>query len=29
MCFGWKRSLSGDHHMHGPGGVRFYTKQKP
>ncbi|HEX6113207.1 MAG TPA: CoA-acylating methylmalonate-semialdehyde dehydrogenase [Geminicoccaceae bacterium] len=25
---GWKRSLFGDHHMHGPEGVRFYTKQK-
>ena len=25
---GWKRSLFGDHHMHGPGGVRFYTKLK-
>jgi hypothetical protein len=24
---GWKRSLFG-HHMHGPEGVRFYTKQK-
>jgi malonate-semialdehyde dehydrogenase (acetylating)/methylmalonate-semialdehyde dehydrogenase len=22
------RSLFGDHHMHGPEGVRFYTKQK-
>ncbi len=25
---GWKRSLFGDHHVHGPEGVRFYTKQK-
>ena len=25
---GWKRSLFGDHHMHGMEGVRFYTKQK-
>ncbi len=25
---GWKRSLFGDHHMHGPEGVRFYTKMK-
>ena len=25
---GWKRSLFGDHHMHGPEGVRFYTRQK-
>lgn len=25
---GWKASLSGDHHMHGPEGVRFYTKLK-
>jgi malonate-semialdehyde dehydrogenase (acetylating) / methylmalonate-semialdehyde dehydrogenase len=25
---GWKRSLFGDHHMHGSEGVRFYTKQK-
>ena len=25
---GWKASLFGDHHMHGPEGVRFYTKQK-
>ena len=25
---GWKRSLLGDHHMHGPEGVRFYTKYK-
>jgi hypothetical protein len=22
---GWKASLFGDHHMHGPEGVRFYT----
>jgi malonate-semialdehyde dehydrogenase (acetylating)/methylmalonate-semialdehyde dehydrogenase len=25
---GWKRSLFGDHHMHGAEGVRFYTKAK-
>ena len=26
-CFGgWKASLFGDHHMHGPEGVRFYTR---
>jgi malonate-semialdehyde dehydrogenase (acetylating) / methylmalonate-semialdehyde dehydrogenase len=25
---GWKRSLFGDHHAHGPEAVRFYTKQK-
>jgi malonate-semialdehyde dehydrogenase (acetylating)/methylmalonate-semialdehyde dehydrogenase len=25
---GWKRSLFGDHHMHGMEGVRFYTKLK-
>jgi malonate-semialdehyde dehydrogenase (acetylating)/methylmalonate-semialdehyde dehydrogenase len=25
---GWKASLFGDHHVHGPEGVRFYTKQK-
>jgi len=25
---GWKRSLFGDHHMHGIEGVRFYTKLK-
>ena len=25
---GWKTSLFGDHHMHGPEGVRFYTKLK-
>ena len=25
---GWKRSLFGDHHAHGPESVRFYTKQK-
>jgi malonate-semialdehyde dehydrogenase (acetylating) / methylmalonate-semialdehyde dehydrogenase len=25
---GWKRSLFGDHHMHGPEGVRFFTRQK-
>ncbi len=23
---GWKQSLFGDHHMHGPKGVRFYTR---
>jgi malonate-semialdehyde dehydrogenase (acetylating)/methylmalonate-semialdehyde dehydrogenase len=28
-CFGgWKRSLFGDHHMHGPEGVRFFTRMK-
>jgi malonate-semialdehyde dehydrogenase (acetylating) / methylmalonate-semialdehyde dehydrogenase len=25
---GWKASLFGDHHMHGPEGMRFYTKMK-
>jgi malonate-semialdehyde dehydrogenase (acetylating)/methylmalonate-semialdehyde dehydrogenase len=25
---GWKRSLFGDHHMHGAEGVRFYTRYK-
>ena len=25
---GWKRSLFGDQHMHGPEGIRFYTKLK-
>ncbi len=25
---GWKKSLFGDHHMHGPEGVRFYTRLK-
>ena len=25
---GWKRSMFGDQHMHGPEGVRFYTKLK-
>ena len=25
---GWKRSLFGDLHMHGPEGVKFYTKLK-
>jgi malonate-semialdehyde dehydrogenase (acetylating)/methylmalonate-semialdehyde dehydrogenase len=25
---GWKASLFGDHHMHGPEGVRFYTRNK-
>ncbi len=24
----WKRSLFGDHHMHGPEGVRFFTRMK-
>ncbi len=24
----WKNSLFGDHHMHGPEGVRFFTKLK-
>jgi hypothetical protein len=24
----WKASLFGDHHMHGPEGVRFYTRLK-
>ena len=29
MSFGgWKRSLFGDHHIHGMEGVRFYTKLK-
>ena len=28
-CFGgWKRSLFGDHHVHGMEGVRFYTRLK-
>jgi malonate-semialdehyde dehydrogenase (acetylating)/methylmalonate-semialdehyde dehydrogenase len=28
-CFGgWKRSLFGPLHMHGPDGVRFYTRLK-
>ena len=28
-CFGgWKRSLFGPLHMHGPDGVRFYTRMK-
>jgi len=26
---GWKRPLFGDHHMHGPEGVRFFTRLKP
>ena len=26
---GWKRSLFGDHHIHGMEGVRFYTRLKP
>ena len=26
---GWKRSLFGDHAMHGPEGVRFYTRIRP
>jgi malonate-semialdehyde dehydrogenase (acetylating)/methylmalonate-semialdehyde dehydrogenase len=25
---GWKRSLFGDHHQHGPEGVRFFTRLK-
>ena len=25
---GWKKSLFGGHHMHGPEGVRFYTRMK-
>ena len=25
---GWKRSLFGDYHVHGPEGVRFYTRAK-
>jgi malonate-semialdehyde dehydrogenase (acetylating) / methylmalonate-semialdehyde dehydrogenase len=25
---GWKKSLMGDHHAHGPESVRFYTRQK-
>jgi malonate-semialdehyde dehydrogenase (acetylating) / methylmalonate-semialdehyde dehydrogenase len=25
---GWKNSLFGDHHMHGPEGVRFFTRYK-
>jgi malonate-semialdehyde dehydrogenase (acetylating)/methylmalonate-semialdehyde dehydrogenase len=25
---GWKRSMFGDHHIHGPEGVRFYTRNK-
>jgi malonate-semialdehyde dehydrogenase (acetylating)/methylmalonate-semialdehyde dehydrogenase len=25
---GWKRSLFGDHYMHGMEGVRFYTRLK-
>jgi malonate-semialdehyde dehydrogenase (acetylating)/methylmalonate-semialdehyde dehydrogenase len=25
---GWKNSLFGDHHIHGPEGVRFYTRAK-
>jgi malonate-semialdehyde dehydrogenase (acetylating) / methylmalonate-semialdehyde dehydrogenase len=25
---GWKNSLFGDHHIHGPEGVRFYTRGK-
>lgn len=25
---GWKSSLFGDHHMHGPEGVRFFTRYK-
>jgi malonate-semialdehyde dehydrogenase (acetylating)/methylmalonate-semialdehyde dehydrogenase len=25
---GWKSSMFGDHHMHGPEGIRFYTRLK-
>ena len=25
---GWKQSLFGDHHIHGPEGVQFYTRAK-
>jgi len=25
---GWKASLFGDHHIHGPEGVKFYTRAK-
>jgi malonate-semialdehyde dehydrogenase (acetylating)/methylmalonate-semialdehyde dehydrogenase len=25
---GWKASIFGDHHMHGPEGVRFYSRMK-
>jgi malonate-semialdehyde dehydrogenase (acetylating)/methylmalonate-semialdehyde dehydrogenase len=25
---GWKDSLFGDHHIHGPEGLRFYTRGK-
>jgi malonate-semialdehyde dehydrogenase (acetylating)/methylmalonate-semialdehyde dehydrogenase len=25
---GWKESLFGDHHIHGPEGVQFYTRGK-
>jgi malonate-semialdehyde dehydrogenase (acetylating)/methylmalonate-semialdehyde dehydrogenase len=25
---GWKDSLFGDHHIHGPEGIRFYTQAK-
>ena len=25
---GWKNSLFGEHHAHGPEGVSFYTRQK-
>jgi malonate-semialdehyde dehydrogenase (acetylating)/methylmalonate-semialdehyde dehydrogenase len=25
---GWKDSLFGDHHAHGPEGLRFYTRAK-
>jgi malonate-semialdehyde dehydrogenase (acetylating)/methylmalonate-semialdehyde dehydrogenase len=25
---GWKASLFGDHHMHAPEGVRFYSRLK-
>ncbi|MGH3456373.1 MAG: aldehyde dehydrogenase family protein, partial [Nocardioidaceae bacterium] len=25
---GWKDSMFGDHHIHGPEGIRFYTRAK-
>lgn len=25
---GWKQSIFGDHHVHGPESVRFYTRHK-
>jgi malonate-semialdehyde dehydrogenase (acetylating)/methylmalonate-semialdehyde dehydrogenase len=28
MVGGWKRSLFGDHYVHGMEGVRFYTRLK-